>query len=679
MINNKVKMFKERIIQTKIKYIGKKHKYLEEVKEVKAKNHQIISITDEDTKYYCLNCLEEIKDISVTIMDTDDYKRQVLNMTEEEILLGKNLNVQELSFTDDFSFEDNLDSVENSMIDEINNNFQVKFLRFHCKKCNIRVAYHFTGDKKSLKYPVNNKPIFNDEFESWHIEDFYTCNKDKAYYSLGQIRHTDKIKFVKDMSHKIFGAYIYSTLVIIMYNAKTNQINFVKKHFKIQYRYYGSTARWMKICFVYKNGNYVLMNKKELIRNRINNGYIHPYAVQSEICDELRCLNCKDDFAFVKFSINCIFEMKLQTVNSKEIILNEKKNPFSNEYLICKRLFIDMRIPYLTLEDKNRLYIDIDDDNIMFKYNYFKYIKEESEEGRNEFFKKIDVLPHTKKAKQLTNKSLAYAVIYKKMKEYGFKNLDLFYQICNFDKQNANDLDELLKICFNIPAKRFFKNYLKYSSEKKILMDIKNTNSEIICDAIMIYNQMYNKGYNRLLVTAGGKSLFKLSIREFHDEISRINNRIVEDKHLNVALSNKKQKELSNTYIYDNDKYEFSVVTENLKLVEIGQVMNICVGSYGHKVNIHHCNIVSVVKNDNIYAACIELDGSGKSICQAKGYRNNYLHENTHHVVNQWIEDHKLQIKTGDLTNVLKSATNQREYDFHRKEIGEVNMIPEKF
>ena len=654
---------REPIIQTKIKYLGWKHKVLEEVKEVKNKITSIICIrNNERNRYYCLNCLEEIKDISVTIMDTEDYQRNVLGMTEKEILHEKRLR-EEVPF----GYEcDN----------------KTRLLRFYCRKCNIHQYYHFDKNRDVSMYPVNNKPLVkeNKNVDTWYIKEFYIPNyiNDSAKDYIGETGYTDKIRFVKDMTNKIFGAYVYATYVMIFYDKKTDQISFVKKHIKIQYRYHGSTGIWTRMYFICKKGNYVPMSKKMLKSMNFANQALPLYAAQDEIQSELRFLNCKDEFAFVKFSINCLFEMGLQSIDYKKIISKVKNDPSSNEYSLCEKLFMDSKIPNLTIEDKEKLNIYYRGNQI-FLSKYFNYIKKESKEGRDAFFKKADVLPHTKKARQLINKSLAYAFIYKRITEYGFKNLDLFYQICDFDEKNTGDIKKLLRVCFSFSAKRFFKNYLKYSSEKKILMDIKNTNPGIINDTIMMYNKIYRRGCSKLLVTAGGKSLFKLSIMEIHDEISRINNRLVEDKHLDVALSNKKQKELSNTYTYNDDEYEFSIVTENLKLIEIGQVMNICVGSYGSKVNNHNCNIVSVVKNKNTYAACIELDGSGKSICQAKGYRNNYLHENTHHVVTQWIADHKLQIQTEDLTNVLKSVTNQKEHDYHHKEVGEVNMIPEKF
>lgn len=170
------------------------------------------------------------------------------------------------------------------------------------------------------------------------------------------------------------------------------------------------------------------------------------------------------------------------------------------------------------------------------------------------------------------------------------------------------------------------------------------------------------------LIARNGKSIYKLTLKEMHDELIFISKKI---KIININLESKYSKTdklLNDTINIDNDSFEVTLVKDTDEMIKIGQQLGICVGTaYRNKAINRACLIAGLKQGDN-YVGCIELSSDAKSINQVKGYHNCYLHGNACKSIKVWKENHKLNVTTDDYenmsedNNVIKYAYGNRDF-----------------
>ena len=113
---------------------------------------------------------------------------------------------------------------------------------------------------------------------------------------------------------------------------------------------------------------------------------------------------------------------------------------------------------------------------------------------------------------------------------------------------------------------------------------------------------------------------FKGDLKKIHDVLSRDYKKIrVENKELNYS---------DEIYLLNDkiDDFSFILAKDTYELIDIGQELHICVGSYGERAASGKLIIVKMIKG-NEYVGCIELSPDGKSLHQAKACFNNLLEE----------------------------------------------------
>ncbi len=153
-------------------------------------------------------------------------------------------------------------------------------------------------------------------------------------------------------------------------------------------------------------------------------------------------------------------------------------------------------------------------------------------------------------------------------------------------------------------------------------------------DSQMMLNNILNAGYGDLIEP-------HKTLREFHDHLSLINNRIKKENTL-VPSHDK--------YIMETDSYIIKKPMMTHDIVRVGEYMNICVGGYTQRVMQGDCEIVVVYSKDTMNPiVCIEV--KQKRILQAKLNRNSRVNSdsNLNKLVCNWAEKMKLQISTSDI------------------------------
>lgn len=134
---------------------------------------------------------------------------------------------------------------------------------------------------------------------------------------------------------------------------------------------------------------------------------------------------------------------------------------------------------------------------------------------------------------------------------------------------------------------------------------------------------------------------------------------------INKEERDERDKEYFNNYESLSTKFDrltddlnITVAKNPLELKEIGNNLNICVGSYSDSVHNGNCNILILRNKDKQDLCCIEVKGD--KIVQAKLKRNNRLSSNS--ILQQFVLDYSkkvnLKIDTRDIENELSKNIN---------------------
>lgn len=153
----------------------------------------------------------------------------------------------------------------------------------------------------------------------------------------------------------------------------------------------------------------------------------------------------------------------------------------------------------------------------------------------------------------------------------------------------------------------------------------------------------------------GHKVKTKGSMKEVHDRASK------KMKYISVPdiiFENTKDRE-DEVQVYKKNKYTFVYAKSPIELVEIGDIMDICVGSYYRRCS-HHGTVIVYLKKDNNILACLEIqEGDWNNVLyQAKGYRNSKLNTEAQKVIVEFCTRNNISIKTHDINKSLADKNN---------------------
>lgn len=128
------------------------------------------------------------------------------------------------------------------------------------------------------------------------------------------------------------------------------------------------------------------------------------------------------------------------------------------------------------------------------------------------------------------------------------------------------------------------------------------------------------------------------SIVDIHDRFSELYFQL---RNPNQTFSYSKKEKLLEDNIND---ISFSLPIDSYQLISVGEKMHICVGSYSSAVFLQNCIIV-LMKKDNQYVGCLELNSTGKRLIQAKGFCNNALDKEEAIALSAYVKKHGVNIK----------------------------------
>lgn len=202
------------------------------------------------------------------------------------------------------------------------------------------------------------------------------------------------------------------------------------------------------------------------------------------------------------------------------------------------------------------------------------------------------------------------------------------------------------------------------------------SNWEIFVDAAMMYE--------KLIVTYSMDNVNKLlsgNIKEIHDKLMIEVNK---QKYKNIPIEySKREKKLE----ANMDGLSFELAKDTNALVDCGQQMHICVGSYRDKV-LNKCATIVFLKENEKYIGCIELVVKQKDkdlhLCQAKAFANNGLYGSYAKALIAWCENnHIVTNNCSDYTYAINhinqtQLSTKRTLDYHRLELVDGNVVMQR-
>lgn len=322
--------------------------------------------------------------------------------------------------------------------------------------------------------------------------------------------------------------------------------------------------------------------------------------------------------------------------------------------------------------------------DILKKYmEYYKLPDKNSKNYLEKLFKACRC-PMTKTNKKLFMQDPIYIFLYNMYQDAGFINPDCLRRMVNVNitmmsQRSLNSFDTPIVQIFNEYSLKIIKKIIEYRGEVVFAADfekmLNTASSELhkFVDAIEMLDAMDKHFPEDVAIARNGRSLYKLTIKELHDEVSFVSQSL---RYKNVELENLYTEEnlTVNDDIQVSDKiYHFNLVKNTNEMIQIGQALGICVGTAYRDNAIHKISIIAeITDSENKYLGCIELSPDCKSLRQVKGYHNSYLSGDTAKAMVIWTEKHNLSIKTTDYKN-MNLASEDKKYaygnrDFHNPE-----------
>lgn len=185
---------------------------------------------------------------------------------------------------------------------------------------------------------------------------------------------------------------------------------------------------------------------------------------------------------------------------------------------------------------------------------------------------------------------------------------------------------------------RFLKALIREHGENIGVNKYLNTTLNIFSDTANMYHALEKE---KIKVNLNG------TVQEIHDRMIHEYNRI-QSQSRPIQYTTKKL-ELNSVV----DGHEIVLAKDTDEMKKVGNLLNICVGSYDDMAVAKQL-MIAFVKKDDQYVACIELDASGKEIRQAKTKFNKLPQGEIRDAILKWIDEKNLKICTGDISRTKR-------------------------
>lgn len=260
---------------------------------------------------------------------------------------------------------------------------------------------------------------------------------------------------------------------------------------------------------------------------------------------------------------------------------------------------------------------------------------------------------NTKSEKRMVRENIHY-VNYIKVFRRMFKKIALLPRFCEIYEviqpeyyENQNTLAEITNL-----IKRFIS--IKGETNTIIFLESekhKNKNENISFESLLKDTAyMYDKIKKEIKIA---DAEFTGSLREIHDNFSKTYDKIRRE---NKIIPYSKEENMLEEVI---NGYEFRLPVDTHTLIDVGNYMHICVGSYDTKAINKICTIVVVYKNGTP-EICIELN-SNQELVQAKTKYNNRAYDEKAEVLRTWVENHNINPeKSYDYVHIAKGMINSQ-------------------
>lgn len=191
-----------------------------------------------------------------------------------------------------------------------------------------------------------------------------------------------------------------------------------------------------------------------------------------------------------------------------------------------------------------------------------------------------------------------------------------------------------------LKRENFIHQYAKHNGEKRLFNQLNKVEQSCLIDSISMYRQI--KQINRSY-----ELNFNNSIETIHDILSKgfstastPNKKIAENKELKAIFKD---------FVHNGISYRLAKTTH--ELIDVGNAMNICVGSYGERALKKQCYIVIGYDTNNNPVTCIEINKYNNTfhISQAKKKHNQRPDIEERQAIVQLCNDNNITVSSCDL------------------------------
>jgi hypothetical protein len=148
--------------------------------------------------------------------------------------------------------------------------------------------------------------------------------------------------------------------------------------------------------------------------------------------------------------------------------------------------------------------------------------------------------------------------------------------------------------------------------------------------------------YDQLVANQVSFLINKSTIVGIHDRLSSLLKKIKTENQM-IPFS-----DIEKNWEEQIEDYNFALPKYTHELIDIGETLKICVGSYGFRALAKNCTIISI-KKENKWHGCIEVYEN--RLLQVKMYRNNKPDGEIKKIVESWAKKHNLNPNCRDMAS----------------------------
>lgn len=542
------------------------------------------------------------------------------------------------------------------------------------KSKEISILKEFYGEDKWKIYSAcyaSMIPLFNHSEQTRLVDIGFVFDNEKAFCP--HCGHDLSDLFFKDFSYRALtvpqdNQYLVNTTVFDDVDEKGKIVfsNFMQGYgvSKDKTRMY--TKGWRtRIMFNVKTGmSYFIPDKKA------------PKGVYSSHMINITYGSCEVtnlDLGINKDAVWYLFTVLAKAKKLPKYVIQSWQNGFSDESLISPSYFLCLlsilnRIPCLTFEQAQA--IASLSNTLDFRTNKYRIVggtkQADNFNAVLEQFIKNCRLKSTKKIRRMLVQDLSYLFPFYMFSRYGFTDPNLIDRFNTFvDKCKKLNRPFKYDGSSHIPA--FSKKLISIRGEIGAINALVN-GSKWVEDTARTYYLIMQKDPSVMQ-----NDFLRGTMEEMHNKLSTI---YLQIKHKNTPIPYKTGTEYLDASF---GEYEFKRAVDTHELIKVGQIMHICVGSYGDNAVAGNLIIVVGRNNKGVPVMCIELipKKSGFILKQAKTFANNHIQSDMAYALKQWVE--AIKIDTTECPDYEHIRNNQidsdpaykQTYDWHQLEIDE--------